>query len=377
MKREFATESQRAESSDERDNDSGEKMNPFRSFRLRAAVVLLGANSLLSAASAAPAADKALRVYFVDVEGGQATLFVTPEGESLLIDTGWPGNNGRDADRIVAAAKDAGISRIDYVLITHYHDDHVGGAPQLAAKIPIGTFIDHGENREPGAQKLYDAYKALLDSGKYKHITAKPEDILPIGSLRAKVVTSDGEVLRRALPGGGQENPACNAPSPPKDKTENPRSLGTLITFGTFKILDLGDLTADKERDLICPANRLGKVDVYVASHHGLFQSGSAALVHAIAPRVTIVDNGEKKGGSPSALDIIKSAPGLQAMWQLHFSEEAGTAHNAAPDFLANLQGPDAGNYLKLTVQAGGSFEIFNSRTKRTEVYPRRPSDAE
>jgi competence protein ComEC len=352
-------------------------MNPFRRFTLRAAVVLLGANSLLSAASAAPAADKALQVYFVDVEGGQATLFVTPEGESLLIDTGWPGNNGRDADRIVAAAKDAGIARIDYVLITHYHDDHVGGAPQLAAKIPIGTFIDHGENREPGAQKLYDAYKALLDSGKYKHITAKPEDILPIGSLRAKVVTSDGEVLRRALPGGGQENPACNAPSPPEDKTENPRSLGTLITFGTFKILDLGDLTADKERDLMCPVNRLGKVDVYIASHHGLFQSGSAALVHAIAPRVTIVDNGEKKGGSPSALDIIKSAPGLQAMWQLHFSEEAGTAHNVAPDFLANLQGPDAGNYLKLTVQAGGSFEIFNSRTKRTEVYPRRPSDVE
>lgn len=353
-------------------------MNFRRSVTLRAAVVLLGCTSLFSVAKAAPA-EKALRVYFVDVEGGQATLFVTPEGDSLLIDTGWPDNNNRDADRIVAAAKDAGISKIDYVLITHYHDDHVGGVPQLAAKIPIGTFIDHGENREMDGNppKLYAAYKALLDSGKYKHITAKPEDIVTIGSLRVKVITSDGEVLRRSLPGGGQENPACNAPAPPVDKTENPRSLGTLITFVNFKILDLGDLTADKERELMCPDNRIGKVDVYIASHHGLFQSGSAALVNAIAPRVAIVNNGEKKGGSPSALDIIKSSPGLAAMWQLHFSEEAGAAHNAAPEFLANLQGADAGNYLKLTMRGDGSFEIFNSRTNRNEVYPRRPSGAD
>jgi len=352
-------------------------MKTVHSFIFLAAVVLVGCTALLSTSTAA---EKALRVYFVDVEGGQATLFVTPQGESLLIDTGWPGNNGRDADRIVAAAKDAGISKIDYVLITHFHDDHVGGVPQLAAKIPIGTFIDHGENRESGdkvTRERWVAYKALLDSGKYKHITAKPEDILPVGSLRAKVVTSDGAVLQRALPGGGQENPACNAPAPPADQTENPRSLGTLITFGNFKILDLGDLTADKERDLMCPVNRLGKVDVYIASHHGLFQSGSAALVHAISPRVAIVDNGEKKGGSSSALDIIKSSPGLAAMWQLHFSEEAGTVHNAAPEFLANLQGPDAGHYLKLTVRDDGSFEIFNSRTKRAEVYPRRTPSAD
>src|SRR5260221_1408730 len=114
-----------------------------------------------------PASLKPLQIYFIDVEGGQATLFVTPAGQSLLIDTGWPNNNFRDADRIVTAAKDAGITKLDYVLITHYHDDHVGGAPQLAQRIPIDTFIDHGENREPASQNLYDAYKALLDSGKY------------------------------------------------------------------------------------------------------------------------------------------------------------------------------------------------------------------
>ena len=335
---------------------------------LPAAIVLLASASLFPAASAAPA-EKALRVYFVDVEGGQATLFVTPGGESLLIDTGWPGNNGRDADRIVAAAKDAGVSTIDYVLVTHYHDDHVGGAPQLAAKIPIGTLIDHGENREPGAGKLYDAYKALLDSGKYKHIVAKPGDKLPIKGMDVEVITADGTVLDKPLAGAGQPNPECSGFNPPADNTENPRSLGTLITFGKLKVLDLGDLTADKEKELMCQSgNRIGHVDVYIASHHGLFQSGSAPLVHGIAPRVAIVNNGEKKGGSPAALDIIKSSPGIAATWQLHYSTEAG-ASNAPAERLANLQGPDAGNYLKLTAQQDGSFKILNSRTKETKEY--------
>ena len=345
-------------------------MDTFRRFTLQAAVVFLASASLLSAAEAAPA-EKALRVYFVDVEGGQATLFVTPEGASLLIDTGWPGNSGRDADRIVAAAKDAGISRIDYVLITHYHDDHVGGATQLAAKIPVGTFIDHGENRETdgNAAKLYGVYKALVDSGKYKHIIAKPGDKLPVKGMDVEVITADGTVLDKALPGGGQANPACKDFNPPADNTENPRSLGTLITFGKLRILDLGDLTADKEKELMCPVNRIGHVDVYVASHHGFFQSNSAALVHALAPRVVIVDNGEKKGGSPSALDIIRSSPGIEATWQLHYSAEAGTS-NAPPERLANLPGPDAGNYLELAAQQDGSFKISNSRTKQAKDYP-------
>jgi len=323
-----------------------------------------------AATTAAPPAEssKSLRVYFVDVEGGQATLFVTPEGNSLLIDTGWPGNNGRDADRIVAAAHDAGIQKIDYVLITHYHDDHVGGAPQLAAKIPIGTFIDHGENREPGAQKLYDAYKALLDSGKYKHIVAKPGDKLPIKGIDVEVIAADGAVLQKPLAGAGQANPACKATGYAGDQTENPRSLGTLITFGKLKILDLGDLTADKERELMCPNNRLGKIDVYIASHHGFLQSGSMALVHAIAPRVSIVDNGATKGGSPLALQLMKTSPKPKDIWQLHYSQEA-TVNNSAPEFIANLQGPDAGNHLKLLAQQDGSFSVFNSRTKETRNY--------
>jgi beta-lactamase superfamily II metal-dependent hydrolase len=328
---------------------------------------------LFAGAAPAPESHKALQIYFIDVEGGQSTLFVTPEGKSLLIDTGWTGNSGRDADRIAVAAKDAKISKVDFVLITHYHDDHVGGAPQLAAKIPVGTFIDHGENRETnsaGAQRVFAAYQELLASRKYKHITAKPGEVLPITGMQVRVVTADGQLIERPLPGGGKENASCaNAAKPPVDVTENPRSLGTLITFGKLRILDLGDLTSDKEMELMCPMNKIGAVDIYVASHHGSPNSGSAVLVHAVAPRVAIMDNGAKKGGSIAAWDTIEKSPGLEDLWQLHFSEEGGSEHNVAAPFLANLQGPDTGNYLKVTALPEGSFDVFNSRTRETKKY--------
>src|SRR5713226_537115 len=328
---------------------------------------------LFAGAAPAPGAQKALQIYFVDVEGGQSTLFVTPEGKSLLIDTGWPGNNGRDANRIAAAAKDAGIKKIDFVLITHYHGDHVGGAPQLAAKIPVGTFIDHGENRETNdaaTSRVFAAYQQLLSSGKYKHIIAKPGEVLPITGMQVRVVSTDGELIERPLPGGGKENASCaNAAKPPVDVTENPRSLGTLITFGKLRILDLGDLTADKEMELMCPMNKIGAVDIYVVSHHGSPNSGSPMLVHAIAPRVAIMDNGAKKGGSVLAWDTIEKSPGLEDLWQLHYSEEGGDAHNVAAPFLANLQGPDTGNYLKVTAAVDGSFVVLNTQTGETKKY--------
>jgi competence protein ComEC len=346
-----------------------------------AACASLAVIALAAAAIAAPvvqaasslAAEKGLRVYFVDVEGGQATLFVTPEGQSLLIDTGWDGNNGRDADRIVAAAKSAGLSRIDYVLITHFHEDHVGGAPQLAARIPIGTFIDHGENRETGdgpTVQGWRAYQALLATGKYKRITPKPGDVLPIQGMRVEVISADGDLIAKSLPRTGQVNVACKeSEARPADKTENLRSLGTLITFGKLRILDLGDLTWDKEMELMCPVNKLGKVDVYIVSHHGWQQSSSPALLWGIAPRVAIMDNGAKKGGTPSTWDIIEKSPGLENLWQLHYSEEGGAAHNVAPEFIANPQGTDAGNYLELIGRADGSFDVFNPRIHEMRHY--------
>ena len=310
------------------------------------------------------------------MEGGQATLFVTPAGESLLIDTGWPGNNGRDADRIVAAAKKAGVSKIDYVLITHFHEDHVGGAPQLADRIPIGTFIDHGELRETTdahTVQVEAAYRKLLATGKYQHIVARPGDALPIQGMQATVVSADAATIADPLPGGGQENPACKeSPKYPEDKTENRRSLGTVINFGKLRIVDLGDLTHDEEVELMCPVNKLGHADIYIVSHHGWDQSSSPALVWGLAPRVAIMDNGAKKGGSPSVWDIIEKSPGLENLWQLHFSEEGGSAHNVAEEFIANPDGPDAGNYLELIARPDGSFAVFNSRTQKSKEYPAR-----
>jgi competence protein ComEC len=324
-------------------------------------------------AAAASQTDKALQIYFVDVEGGQATLFVTPAGQSLLIDTGWPGNDGRDAGRIVTAARKAGITKINYVLITHFHRDHVGGVPELAARIPVGTFIDHGENRETtdaATVKGWQAYQALLATGKYQHITAKPGDTLPVKGMQAMIVSSDGALIERPLAGAGQDNPYCkNAAQFPADTTENLRSLGTFITFGKLRILDLGDLTHDKEMQLMCPTNKIGKIDIYIVSHHGWVQSSSPAFVFGIAPRVAIMDNGARKGGTPSVLDIIRKSPGLEDLWQLHFSEEGGAPHNAAAEFIANPDGPDAANYLELTAHPDGSFEVFNSRTQKSKPY--------
>ena len=310
---------------------------------------------------------KPLLIYCIDVEGGQATLFLTPMGESLLIDTGWDGFGGRDADRIVAAAKDAGISKIDYVLITHYHSDHVGGVMQLAARIPIGTFIDHGENMEKDSAPTmtgWNAYQKLLATGKYKRISVKPGDKLPIHGAEFVIVNGGGKVLEKPLSGAGKENENCTpVPSPAADHTENEFSLGFVMNFGNLRLVDLGDLPWAKELELMCPVNKLGHADILIATHHGFNGSGSPALVHSVAPRVAIMENGAKKGGSPSAWDIVHSSPGIAALYQLHWSEEGGAAHNSAPEFLANLDGPDGGYYFKITVHPEGRFEVFNSRT--------------
>jgi beta-lactamase superfamily II metal-dependent hydrolase len=336
--------------------------------------LLLAAAACLAPRCAAAQPHAPLQIYFIDVEGGQSTLFVTPEHTSLLIDTGWPDNGNRDADRIVAAARLAGLRRIDYVLLTHNHVDHTGGVPQLVAKIPVGTFIDHGPNRELTDQPTVDvaaAYRKVLAEGHYGHIVPRPGDQLPIPGLNVKVISSDGNLIADPLPGAGQPNQFCGqSEKRPADQTENARSLGVLITYGKLRILDLGDLTWDKEMELMCPTNKLGHIDLFIVSHHGWSQSSSPALVYAITPRVDIMDNGAAKGGSTPTLKTINKTPGLEDLWMLHYSEEGGPENNVDAARIANVHGPDTGNYFKVTAYGDGAMEVFNSRTGATKKYP-------
>jgi competence protein ComEC len=322
-------------------------------------------------ASSSFSAEKALQIFFIDVEGGQSTLFVTPAGQSLLIDTGWGYNAFRDALRIDKAAKLAKIKKIDYVLITHFHSDHVGGVPQLVQKMTVEHFVDHGVNREESkaSQTLYAEYQTAIAG--HDHTVMKPGDKLPIKGMEVTAVSGDGNVLAQALPGAGAPNDACSGvQQKASDPSENARSLGVVIQFGKLRIVDLGDLTWNKELDLMCPNNKLGKADIYIVSHHGIDQSNSPALVHALQPRVAIIDNGTKKGNVPSAWDIIKSSPGLEDIWQLHFADAGGSEHNTTDPFVANVDEADTGFYLKLTAHADGSFEVFNPRNKYEKTYP-------
>lgn len=322
---------------------------------------------ILALLLAAPVwAAKTLDIYFVDVEGGQATLLVSPSGGSLLVDAGWPGFEGRDAERIIAAAKKAGLKQIDYVLTTHYHTDHVGGIKQLADRFPIGTLVDHGPNNEKGAgpDRLWTAYQEVL--GKTKRLTVKPGDKVPVKGLDVEVLSSDGAVSTRK----GSPNALCaGVERKAEDPSENARSLGTIITFGKFKFLDLGDLTWNKELELVCPENRIGKVDVYLTTHHGMDASGPAALVHAIKPTVAIMNNGEKKGGAPPAWKIIKATPGLKDLWQTHYSAAGGPDGNVDEAMIANPKGTDAGHYLMVSAENNGKFTVTNSRNGNKKSY--------
>ena len=322
--------------------------------------------------SVARAADdaKALKIYFIDVEGGQSTLVVDPAGESLLVDTGWAGFNGRDADRIEAAAKSAGIHQIDVAVITHYHGDHVGGAPEIAKRIKIATFVDHGADVENSDRTRggYNAYQQVASTG--KRIIAKPGDQLPLKGMRVQVVAAAGEAIKSPVSGAGAANPLCaSEPEAPVDSSENAQSVGMLITYGSFRFLDLGDLTKRKEKALVCPNNLLGTVDLYLTSHHGLDESNSKSMVHALHPRVAIMNNGAHKGGIPAAWQIVHDSPGLQALWQVHYAVDGGKDHNVADEFIANLGEKDEGNFITVAAQANGTFTVTNSRNNLSKTY--------
>ena len=338
--------------------------------RVLAVLCLCVFMAVLPYAGAATPSTKSLQIYFVDVEGGQATLIVSPSGESLLIDTGWPGYEGRDADRILTAAHQAGITQIDFVLITHYHRDHVGGVPQLVDGIKVGTFVDHGPNLEDSAvtRTDYAAYEKAIAG--HAHVVVKPGWALPIKGIEVRVLSAAGDHVTSPLPGVGEANSYCaSEPAATVDPTENTRSVGVLITYGHFRFLDLGDLTKQKEIELACPNNLLGKVDLFLVTHHGADLSNPKALVWALHPRVAILDNGPRKGSSPVAWQIVRDSPGLQDLWQLHYAEESDKAHNVADERIANVKENCEGKYIKVAAESDGAFTVTNGRTGEQKTY--------
>jgi competence protein ComEC len=364
--------------------------------RTIAGFVASSALAFAMAAQAKPSKD--LKIVTVDVEGGAAVLFVTPEGKSLLIDTGWaPGIGGprpvpgapppppmpSSAESIAAAAASLGVTKIDYVMMTHYHADHAGGLESLLAKLPVGAFIDHGPSREqppPNATPrqlafapatLYPKWVAAYQG--HEHITAQVGQKLDIGSMQLEFVTSDGNIPDAPLPGAGQPNPLC-ANVPKVDRNggeENVRSVGVLITFGKTRILYLGDLTWNKELELLCPVNKVGKVDVYFVTGHGMNLSSSPAT-GAFDPLIAVMQNGPTKGGDEAVIKTVNTYPDLKGFWRTHYTVRYPDL-NGDPGYIANLNGvPDQSYPIDLDITRSGRITVTNGRNHFSKTYKAR-----
>ena len=338
---------------------------------------------------------KSLNIYVIDVEGGNAVLFVAPSGESMLVDTGNGGDGAvRDAGRIMAAVKDAGVKRIDHLIITHYHNDHIGGLSELARQISIKEFIDHGTNTQPGPNidPVLQHYSELYSQA--KHTIAKPGDKVAIAGLDWRIVASDGQVLKTPLSGAGASNPYC-ANFRPADvpQTEDDHSVGSFVTFGKFHTIILGDLTLNRQFDLMCPNNRLGTVDLDLLARHG--NVNSELLLFPLHPRAAIMNDGTRKGAPPEAMKVLFSSPTLLDVWEMHFSLLSGQEYTVPGMFIANTideplaampvapqaapsQGQQAppppqhngtAYYFKVSAQQDGTFTVTNTRNGFSKTY--------
>ena len=337
-----------------------------------------------------------LDIYVSDTEGGKGTLFVSPSGETVLVDTGNPGD--RDVGRIMDMIAAAGVTKIDYLISTHYHTDHVGGLTEIARRIPVAHFMDHGANVEvPEAIAGFRvAYEQLY--AKATHTVLKAGDRVPVAGVDWRIVISAAQAMKTPLPGAGKANArnCANFQRKPDPATpdDNAQSVGSVITFGEFRALDLGDLLWNNEFDLVCPRNMLGVVDLYLVTHHGLDRSGSPALVHSVLPRVAVMQNGPRKGGAPTTFQTLRESPGLEDIWTSHWSYAAGVEHNSPGVFIANMDdmatiagiidpgaaaGAPRGNpahtpaySFRISAQRNGTFTVTNLRNGFKKTYVKR-----
>lgn len=348
--------------------------------RLRLVLAILSVSVLLGAGATRRAVadekDGRLDIYFIDVEGGAATLFVTPAGESLLIDSGYPDNNGRDRDRILHVLKDvAKRSHLDHAAVTHWHLDHFGNHAALASEIKIANFWDRGIPEtlaeDPKFPERIGNYRAASQN-KSKKLSAG--DTLPLKAgttpLSIKIVTASGDVI----PNEGAPNPFAAEHKPQADDpTDNAKSVSFLLKFGKFSFLCCGDLTWNTEAKLMTPNNPVGQVEVFMATHHGLNVSNNPVMVLALDPRVVVFCNGPEKGGSAEALGTARRAKALQAIFQLHRNVKLKPEEQTPPEFIANAE-PTAdckGRFIKLSVAPkGDEYTVKVQDKEKTHTFP-------
>ena len=348
---------------------------------------LLIAACLVTCVALLSAQSNTLDIYILDVEGGNATLFVTPSREAVLIDTGNGGSaSARDAERIMAAVKDAGVTAIDALVTSHWHGDHMGAMAELASRIPIRQYIDHGRNVQPSAVVdafLQDIYPGL--TAKAKRTSVKAGDVLPLQGVEWRFVTSAAQIVTTALPGAGRPNPHCAGFTPhtvnpvsnqPVGNTEDEHSVGSHVTFGRFRAVYLADFPWNKEFELMCPNNRLGTVEFLLVSRHGQHSSNSEALVHALRPRVAVINNGIRKGGQPETMRVLYSSPGLEDVWQVHVAQLSGAEYAVPSLFVANVaDNPEhsPAYWIKVSAHTDGAFTVTNSRNGFRKTYATPP----
>jgi competence protein ComEC len=316
---------------------------------------------------APPVSGEPLVIYWIDVEGGAATLLVAPNGEIVVVDAGNPGE--RDAQRIATVLMgELQADHIDHMIVTHYHGDHVGGVPALAGLLPITQYYDHGPTVQPG--NTFDDYVELAGN---KRMLLGPGDVLTLGEVVLTFVTGAGQVIDPPL-AGAMPNPTCpsNITKDMDGGAENGQSLGFVARYGNFDFLDLGDLTWDIEQLLMCPTNRIGIVDLFQVNHHGQDFSNSPQMIHPLEPTVAVMNNGATKGGHVAVFETLKSSPGIQDIWAVHEATNNGPEHNALPDLIANPAGPDAAHYIKAVIESNGSYTVTNGRNAVSRSYTSR-----